>query len=148
WCEDWPLPTDDPHCRKAAPRKFARASVFGDGLECTEPPTIPPPPVPTGIFAKAHQIVDPMIFPKHTSMRITPQNQLWWRTLKPEYFVNQDGFGSWFATIGAGPGIESASCGGSDTSCFGEQMLTSAVNRCNDVNKTPTHLERLRYPEG
>jgi hypothetical protein len=89
-----------------------------------------------GIFAKSHPAVLSALVFDHTSIRITPTVQDYWRSLRPMDFVNRDEFGNFFLTMGAGTGT-----GDTSASCAG--TLTKGINRERDVTARPTNLEPL-----
>jgi hypothetical protein len=88
-----------------------------------------------GVFVKSHTVVETITF-QHTSIRITPTFQDFWKKLKPVDFVNRDEFGNYFMTIGAGTAE-----GDSSISCLG--ALTKGINRTRDVSERPVNLEQL-----
>ena len=88
-----------------------------------------------GIFAKSHAVRTPLDY-QHISIRVVPTFQGFWRDLKPSDLVNQDEYGNYFMTIGAG-----TADGDSSLLCSG--TLTKGINRLRDVALSPVHFEQL-----
>lgn len=124
------------------PDQAGFAVAFGGGLQGRGAA-----PGSYGVFFKGHEIPGTLGLGRHGSIRIVPRNQLRWRTTSSGTFTYQDASGLFYATLGAGPGLNHVRSVDTTSACLeGGEYLTNAVNFDTDRLAPPvTPLERLRY---